>query len=334
MTARLALDEHGCDEERLRGFLAGHRGPGGNRLALHRPVQHVVAGDRAAGGPHVVGHEALGRSREAERERVVLRDAQRQSGPAATAREVPDEVTVALGVAERERRALGLEVVEGASHQPAQGAARGLLAPERRRQLEHEAEFPFRAPLVLAEVADQVADDEEVDRAEQVDAAEHGAVEVDRPSRDDEARVERREQHRDGERRGEPPADADAQDHEDVEREERARPALREERDETHPDDVDRRGEEADALRGDVGATHQEEEERAVRDVRPEHDVGEIRLERRLLRVDGDHRERVDGQQQPAERENSDLYTESLDDRRSLSRCDPCSYQSSPACPR
>ena len=137
-----------------------------------------------------------------------------------------------------------------------------------------------------------------------MDAAEHGAVEVDCPPRDDEARVERREQHRDGERRGEPPADADAQDHEDVEREERARPALREERDETHPEDVDGRREEADALRGDVGATHQEEEERAVHDVRPEHDVGEIRLERRLLRVDGDHRERVDGQQQPAERDD------------------------------
>src|SRR5207244_7390921 len=97
---------------------------------------------------------------------------------------------------------------------------------EGRRQSQHEAELPLGAPLVLPQVTDQVADDQQVNRPEQMDAPEHGLVKVEPPASDDEAGVEEGEQHRDDERGGEPPAHADAQDDEDVEREERARSAF------------------------------------------------------------------------------------------------------------
>src|SRR5205814_9383655 len=51
-------------------------------------------------------------------------------------------------------------------------SARGAAAAEDRRQLEHEAELALRAALVLAQVADQVGEGEEIDRADQMHAPE------------------------------------------------------------------------------------------------------------------------------------------------------------------
>src|SRR5439155_12763421 len=106
--------------------------------------------------------------REAEGKRIALGDAQRGARAAADACDVPDEVAAALGIAQRERAALRLEVVERPPHQAAEGPARWPLATEGGRELEHEAELALRPPLVLAQVADQVSDDQQVDRPEEM----------------------------------------------------------------------------------------------------------------------------------------------------------------------
>src|SRR5438132_13828913 len=99
--------------------------------------------------------------------------------------------------------------------------------------------FPYTTLFrsVLAQVADQGSDDQQVDRPEEMHVAKYRLVEVDPATRDEEPGVEEGEQYRDHERRRETPAHADAQNHEDVEGKERARPALGEQRDDAHPGD-------------------------------------------------------------------------------------------------
>ena len=69
----------------------------------------------------------------------------------------------------------------------------GRSGTERRREIEHDAELLLRAALVLAEVRDQVAERDEIDRPEEVGALDAEEVGLEPAARDeDEHRVERR----------------------------------------------------------------------------------------------------------------------------------------------
>src|SRR4029077_13858999 len=99
-------------------------------------------------------------------------DPKAEASPFAARRQVPREVAAALGVAQDEEPALRAEMVERPSHEAAQCATGRASAPECRGQLEHEPELPLRAPLVLAEIADQLGEGEEIVRPEEVAAPE------------------------------------------------------------------------------------------------------------------------------------------------------------------
>src|SRR5262249_48762806 len=133
---------------------------------------------------------------------------------------------------------------------------------------------------------------------------------------EDGERVEQREHDGHRHRRRQTPADADARDHEDVQQKERAGAALREERDHRHPDDVRDRREVPDALLAYVLAAHHEEQHEAEKQVRSEHRMAELRVERGLLRIDHHDRPRAHRQQHAAERDDLLGPGESLEWRR------------------
>src|SRR5205814_3164154 len=184
----------------------------------------------------IVHEESFRVAREGERERVDVRDAEPEAHPTAAARNLPREVATALGIAEYEEATLGREVLERPAHQAAEGAPRRPATPEGGGQLEHEPELPLRVPLVLPEVADQVGDGQEIDRADEMDVANADVA------RDEEGEwIEQCQHDGDQHRRAKSPAHADARDHEHVEEEEGAGSPFSEHTDQADPDDVDRR---------------------------------------------------------------------------------------------
>ena len=257
--AQLVLDQHGRDEQRLGG--RHHRREiAGDRPPHHRTGAHVVAQRRRTSGTQVVGEESLGGFCEGHGTGVVLGDAQADPDLAAGPCDVPGEVAPAVRIAQHERTATGSEELHCATSEAGDRASGAAAAPHRRHQVEHEAQLALRASLVLPEVADQVSRRQQIERAEEMGAMEGEVLVVgDATRHEDGERIEQGQHDGDRHRGRQAPADADARDHEDVQQEEGAGSALREERDHRHPDHVRDRREVPDPVLAHVLAPDHEE---------------------------------------------------------------------------
>src|SRR5262245_64660465 len=84
----------------------------------------------------------------------------------------PGEVAAGLGIEDGELRLRGVEKAQQLAHEQGERGARRPAPANGGHQLEHEAELAARLPLVLAEVADQVAEGQQVEGPEEVRACE------------------------------------------------------------------------------------------------------------------------------------------------------------------
>ena len=147
-------------------------------------------------------------------------------------------------------------------------------------------------PLVLAQVADQVAEDQEVGGTNHVHPPEAEVVAEQHAREQRSGRIEHGQQDGDAHRGPQAPAHADARDDEHVQQEEGAHPALGEQADQGYPGDVGGRGIGGDVLLMQLLAAHQDEQEGAVDRVRGEDQVAELGANGGLFGIHDDHRQR------------------------------------------